>query len=234
MKVILDHTHNEAANIRTFWFKPERKVHYNAGQYTELTIPHENPDERGIKHWFTLSSSPTNKLLSITTKFAGKYASTFKKTLWHLPIGTQLHMADPMGDFVLPKDASIPLVFVAGGIGTTPFHSMIQWLKDTGERRNIHLIYGANRLEEVAFRPLFESYVNNFQILLKVPATGWQGQTGSLSADKILELAGPIANNMLYLSGPEPMVKKFEKDLLAKGVERHQVVVDDFPGYIDI
>ncbi len=234
MKVILDHTEDEALNIRTFWFKPERDFDYTAGQYTELTVRHDNPDDRGIKHWFTISSSPTDQLLSITTKLASEHPSTFKQTLWQLPKGTELNWADAMGDFVLPKDSSVPLIFVAGGIGVTPFHSMIKWLKDSGEQRNIHLIYGANRLEEVAFQPLFESSVKKFELLLKEPPPDWHGKTGSLSADKILELVGSTNGKMLYLSGPEPMIKTFEKDLLAKGIERHRLVIDDFPGYTSI
>src|SRR4051812_27426879 len=103
MQVTLDHSKDEAANIRTFFFKPESAVQYTAGQYIELTVPHDNPDERGTKHWFTLSSSPTDEFLTITTKFAGDKSSTFKKSLFGLEPGTKLHMSEPMGDFVLPK-----------------------------------------------------------------------------------------------------------------------------------
>ncbi len=234
MHVTLDGTNDEADHIRTFWFKPEQAMHYNAGQYTELTLPHHNPDERGIKHWFTLSSSPTEKRVSITTKLAVDHPSTFKQALWQLPIGTKLHMAEAMGDFVLPKDKTIPLVFVAGGIGVTPFHSMIKYLIDSGEKRDIHLIYAANRLDEVAFRPMLEAYVDKFQMLLGEPPADWRGESGHLSADKILELVGDYKDKRIFLSGPEPMVKQFERDLLAKGLENHQVIVDDFPGYIDI
>ncbi len=234
MQVILDHTQDEALNIRTFWFKPKQPLRYTAGQYTELTVPHDHPDERGIKHWFTISSSPTDKLLSITTKFNTERSSTFKRALWALPMGTQLHWADAMGDFVLPKDKTIPLVLVAGGIGVTPFHSMVKWLTDTGEKRRIQLIYGARVPEEVAFRPLLESYADPLQIVLSEPAPNWTGEKGRLSAAKILELAPNTGKQMYYLSGPEPMIKTFEKDLLKKGLGRHQVVIDDFPGYTTI
>ncbi len=234
MKVTLDHHEDIADHIRTFWFKPERVVSYSAGQYTELTVPHDQPDERGVKHWFTLSSSPSNKLLSITTKFAGDKSSTFKKALWKLKPGTSLHMADPMGDFVLPKDKSIPLVFVAGGIGVTPFHSMVQWLVDTKEKRDIQLIYGANYLGEVVFRPLFEEYGLTLTIVLKNPSASWQGAKGGLSASKILELAGKSQKKTFYLSGPEPMVEVFEKELLNNNVDKHRLVTDFFPGYTEI
>src|SRR5687767_16013481 len=110
MNVTFDHIEDIAANIKTFWFKPERPVRYTAGQFTEIYLPHPNADERGQKHWFTVSSSPTDPMVSITTKFALDRSSTFKQTLRALEPGTKLHLADPMGDFVLPKDKNIPLV----------------------------------------------------------------------------------------------------------------------------
>src|SRR5258708_897456 len=113
-------------NVKTFWFQPPKGFTYTAGQFIELYIPHDNPDERGIKHWFTLSSSPTEPLISITTKYAGKKSSTFKQHLFVLKPGAELYAVEPMGDFVLPQDKSIPLIFVAGGIGVTPFRSMVK------------------------------------------------------------------------------------------------------------
>ncbi len=63
MKVHFDHTTKEAENISTFYFKPEKPVDYTSGQFTRLNLPHDNPDDRGAKRWFTLSSSPTEPLL---------------------------------------------------------------------------------------------------------------------------------------------------------------------------
>jgi ferredoxin-NADP reductase len=84
MKITLDYTENIAKNIQTFWFKPDKPVRYVAGQFIELTLPHDNPDKRGIKRWFTLSSSPTEPLISITTKHAENIVSSFKQNLFNL------------------------------------------------------------------------------------------------------------------------------------------------------
>ena len=124
VKVIFEKSYHEAENIVTFFFKPEQSVQYTAGQFVELTIPHNNPDKRGIKRWLTLSSSPKQALLSITTKFAST-SSSYKTALLKLEPGTELNMSSPIGDFVLPKLSQTPLIFVAGGIGITPFHSML-------------------------------------------------------------------------------------------------------------
>jgi len=233
MRAILDHTEDVAAHIRTFWFKPDHSVRYIAGQFTELYLPHDNHDDRGIKRWFTLSSSPTDQLLSITTKFVPEGGSTFKQTLYDLPLGTSVILADPMGDFVLPKDKTIPLVFVAGGIGVTPMHSMIKWLVDTGEKRPVTLLYAAGHVDEIAFAPLFKKYLGKRYVpIVKEPARTWRGQTGGLDAARILALAPDDGKALYYISGPEPMVEAFSKDLHTAGVPKHRVVGDFFPGYL--
>ena len=234
MKVVLDHSRDEAANIRTFYFKPAKPVHYTAGQYIQLTVPHPHPDKRGVKHWFTLSSSPTDELLSITTKFAGDKSSTFKKTLFKLAPGTELNMADPMGDFVLPKLIQTPLVFVAGGIGITPFHSILEWLAATGESRPIKLLYGVNNEDEIIFQDTFDRVNQHVTIVVSNPSAAWGGERGQLSAELILGLEKPSEDTLIYVSGPEPMVEKLAKDLRQAGLPRHQVVTDAFLNYSDI
>lgn len=231
MNVTFDRTEDVAHNIKTFWFKPERRVRYTAGQFTEIYLPHDNADNRGIRRWFTLSSSPTDGAISITTKFASHRSSTFKQHLRELQPGAPLKLADPMGDFVLPKDPTIPIVFVAGGMGITPMHSMVKWLKDTGEKRNIHLIYAVTEEDELAFVPLFKEYRLKFTPVVKTPQPGHTGETGSLTTDRILQLAPDDGKSLIYLSGPEPMVETFYKEMPLRGTSKDRLVTDYFPGY---
>jgi glycine betaine catabolism B len=231
MNVVFNHSEDTARNIRTFWFKPEKPVRYIAGQFTEIYLPHDDPDDRGIRRWFTISGSPTDGMVSITTKFASHQSSTFKQTLSKLTPGMPLKLADPMGDFVLPKDPSIPIVFVAGGMGITPMHSMVKWLKDTNEKRDIHLIYAATEEDELAFVPLFKEYGLKFTPVVKTPKGKWEGERGSMSVDRILQLAPDDGKYRLYLSGPEPITEAFYKELKAKGFSEDRQVTDYFPGY---
>jgi ferredoxin-NADP reductase len=232
MKATLDHIEDTAANIKTFWFKPASPVRYEAGQFTELYLPHENPDDRGIKRWFTISSSPTDPLISITTKFATDRSSTFNQTLLQLKPGTELMFADPMGDFVLPKDKTLPLLFVAGGIGVTPIHSMIKYLSDTREQRDIQLLYAAHHDNELAFKELFENYkLRDLSYVIHRPSPAWKGEVGSLTPERILQAIHGSPDMIIYLSGPEPMVELFDKELKAAGINKHRLVTDFFPGY---
>ena len=233
MQVKLDHTEPVAKNIISFHFKPERPLRHTAGQFIELTIPHPNPDKRGIKHWFTVSASPSEELPAITTKFPpeGSQTSTFKQALRNLKPGDEILMSDPMGDFVLPKDKTTPLVFIAGGIGVTPFRSIIRWLHDNQEQRTIQLLYAANSIEEVAFRDLFNDYGLPVTIILTEPPANWEGESGRLSAEKILELAPDVDKKLYYLSGPEPMVEALIADLEKAGVDKRRLIGDYFPNY---
>jgi|SRR3989344_5638211 len=231
MVFTLVRTHQENYNITTFWFKPEKPLAYTAGQFIEMYLPHDKPDERGIKHWFTLSSSPSEELVSITTKYAGDKTSTFKKTLFSLKIGAKVKIVEPMGDFVLPKDKSIPLIFVAGGMGITPFHSIIKWLNNANEKREITLLYTVNAPRDFIFIDLFKYYGVNLIQMISGADPDWHGKVGRLSATKILELIGKPDNKLIYVSGPEPMVETIGKDLHEQGVHSEQLVLDFFPGY---
>lgn len=231
MRATLDRVETTATNIKTFWFKPERNPRQIAGQFTELYLPHADTDDRGDKRWFTLSNSPTEPLLSITTKFAGDSSSSFKKQLFALQPGAVVSLADPMGDFVLPKDSSVPLVFVAGGIGVTPIHSMVKYLADHDEKRDITLFYAVNHEDELAFTSLFAAYPMRFVPIVREPSSSWQGQTGLLESERVLDALQASPESLVYLSGPEPMIKALATQLQQNGVNKRRIVTDFFPGY---
>jgi ferredoxin-NADP reductase len=231
MQVVFDHHQDEAKNIRTFYFKPETPLKYTAGQYIELALPHANPDNRGQKRWFTLSSSPTDDLLSITTKFAAEHGSTFKKTLRQLQPGNKVSMIGPMGDFVLPKLLQTPLVFVAGGIGITPFHSMLSWLTAYNEERPITMLYGVNSEDEIVFQETLDSANQHVTIVVANPSPAWGGERGRITAELIMGIGAPSEERLVYVSGPEPMTESLSKDLIRSGLNKQQLVLDEFPNY---
>lgn len=226
MQVQFDHTETVAKNIKTFWFKPSLSITYQAGQYTQISLHHQDTDDRGDKRWFTLSSSPTEPLISITTKFSSP-GSSFKRNLAQLKPGTKLNLADPMGDFVLPKDESIPLIFVAGGIGITPMRSMIKWLNDNHKNRHIDLIYAVSTQTELAFIPLLKAYCHSITTLSRDQV----GEKANLTAPKIINLTKPTPNSLIYLSGPEPMIETLVEQFKSTSIKPDQLVTDYFPGY---
>jgi len=221
MYATLEYIETITPTIRTFWFRPEQPVRYVAGQFTELYLPHDNADDRGIRRWFTLSSSPTEELLGITTRLSAEKHSSFKQQLVALAPGSRLHLADPMGDFVLPKDPNIPIIFVAAGLGITPVRSMIKWLHDRGEQRNVKLLF-ATPPDEIAFSKLFDTYKLDFRPITK-------DSRQHLTAESIHLLAGNDA--LIYISGPEELVEILYKQLKRLGIDPSRLVADYFPGY---
>lgn len=224
MKVMFDHAEQESANIKTFFFKPNRPVNYVAGQFTELTLPGAG------RHWFTLSSAPDDSLLTITTKI-GTPPSLFKQTLWALQPGEKVTMAEPMGDFVLPKDTARPLIFVAAGMGITPFHSICRHLANTHEERPIRFFYAVARERDLIFLDTFDKLGLHVTIFVTEPTAAWGGERGRITADQIINLGQPTTDSLIYLAGPEPMVEQLRQDLINKKIASEQIVGDYFPGY---
>ncbi|HKR81737.1 MAG TPA: FAD-dependent oxidoreductase [Candidatus Saccharimonadales bacterium] len=231
MNIIFDHREQIAPCIYTFYFRSEKPVQYVAGQYAEFYLPHGGHDARGEHRWFTLSSMPDEPLLAMTTKFAQSDGSSFKRQLRALKPGAQLGMTEPMGDFVLPKDPRVPVVFVVGGIGITPVRSMIAWLHARGESRPLQLVYAARRPKDLVFTNLFEAYGLHASPILTNPDGDWQGHTGHLNARHLLEVTGDSKGKLFYFSGPEPMVEALVAELKQHSVEPYQIVLDYFPGY---
>lgn len=232
MHVTFEHVDYEADHIGTFYFKPEKPLNYTAGQFIELTLPHVDTDDRRDKRWFTLSSSPTDELLSITTKFPATKPSSFKKALRNLKPGTEVSISDPMGDFVLPRLIQTPLIFVAAGIGVTPFHSILNWLAATGEQRPIRMLYAVDSEDDIIFQPTFDKAGQHVTVLVDRPSDAWGGERGKLTAEKILGLEQPSDDALVYVSGPEPIIEQLEKDLRKAGLKQHQLVLDFFPNYL--
>jgi ferredoxin-NADP reductase len=227
MKARLHHIEPVADGVVTFWLTPERPLHYLAGQYVEIFLPHDNPDSRGEHRWFSLSSSPTEPLLGITAKFEQTNGSSFKQALRSLRPGAVFTLSDPLGDFVVPKDPTIPLVFIAAGIGITPIRSIVQWLTDKQDERQVQLVYITPKSADMLFLPLFQAYPG----LLLIPLHTREALQDKLSAAGILGRIGKPDEKLIYLSGPQPLIEDLWESLQQLGITRDQLVLDYFPGY---
>jgi ferredoxin-NADP reductase len=231
VRIIFDHAEVVKPGINTFYFRPEGRLRYEPGQFIELYLPHTDFDERGERREFSLSSSPHEPLIAITTNFDFENGSTFKRELRKLKPGEAVAVNEPMGDFVLPKDTSIPLVFVAAGIGSAPYASIVKSLLASDERRTIQLIYSVSRPDDFLFMDEWQAYGLDFVPIVTRPDAAWAGLTGRLDAARIIELAGPLPQKLTYLAGPQSMIEPIFNDLLATGLTRSQVLLDYFSGY---
>lgn len=230
MRARFDHAEQFAPQIWTYYFEPLQPMPYVAGQFVELHLPHESSDTRGTMRHFTLSSSPHEKLLAVTTTFAAQ-SSSFKRSMQALKPGEEVVITAAMGDFVLPKDTRLPLVMTGIGMGVTPLVSMIRWLTHTGEQRDIQLLYAARTPQDLIFRPIFEHKNIAFTPIVSAPDKTWHGETGRLDAARILELTGDPDDKLFYVAGLEHAVETIAHDLKRLGINDNSLVVDYFHGY---
>lgn len=210
---------------------------YQPGQYIELLPKFGSMDERGEKRWFTLSSSPTEPQLTITTRHVKTRPSSFKNALFSLKAGDEISIKGPSGDFLLPTDDR-HIIWIAGGIGVTPFRSQAKYLLDNDLKQSITLIHSNRTMADIIFSELFaqaQKQLPEFQLIQTLtdesPAN-WTGQIGLIS-DQMIKSAGDINSSHIYLSGPEPMVDAFKPRLLALGAQEKLLHQDWFPGYKD-
>ena len=223
--------------IMTFTFPRPPGFTHRLGQYMEWTLPLSKGDSRGTRRYFSIASSPTEGDLMIAARFNHK-PSRYKSEMARMERGDPIIAGELGGDFVLPKDPRIPLAFVAGGIGITPFRSMIKYLVDTGERRDIVLLYSSAVEGEIVFRDVFDEAKR--QLGLKAVYTltdlsrvrqDWCGQRGPINAEMVRKEIPAFTERRYFVSGPPGMVSAIVKLLWSAGVPRRQVRTDSFLGY---
>lgn len=205
--------------IYSFYFKVSSTFDYIAGQFIELSLTDNSHDNRGGKRWFSLSSSPSEDLLSITTRLVTKN-STFKQRLFKLSAGDIVGISQPMGDFVLPKNPKSKLVFVAIGIGITPFRSMIKFFNDRSETRDITLFYSSNSSDNFIFKNEIKS---PFIELILV--------NEKINIDLLLRKIDPETKTKVFIAGPEKAVEQLANQLEINGIEKKHISVDFFHNY---
>lgn len=230
MRAFFEYSESVAPEIFTFWFRPENNFAYLPGQITDVRLPHTSMDERGDTRWFTLSSAPSEPLLGITMKLP-EPGSSYKRAIRALHPGDAVHFSEPIGDFVLPKNPDIPLLFVVGGIGVAGIRSLVKQLVDSGERRTVRLLYGVHDERELAYLDLFESYDMRRTVLVSRPTTEWQGQTGRITSQLVLDALAEQPKSLVFLTGPKRMIVQLLHELKQAGVQDYQLVIDYYPGY---
>jgi ferredoxin-NADP reductase len=227
-----------APDTYDFLFAPVRKFAFAPGQYMEWTLGHSDPDSRGNRRYFTLASSPTEDTLRLGVKF-NQNSSTFKKSLLSLDLNHEIVASHLAGDFVLPRDRHQKCVLIAGGIGITPFRSMIKYLLDTHQRRPIVLFYVNKTVNDIVYQDVFDQARQELGIKTIYTVTdprslpaAWKGKVGHISPRLIQAEVPDYADCIFYLSGPRGMVGSFKELLGRLNVKGAHIKTDFFPGLV--
>jgi ferredoxin-NADP reductase len=226
-----------AEGTMAFYFGKPAGFHFAGGQSIDLTLidPPET-DAEGDTRAFSLAGAPYEAALMVATRMRD---TAFKRVLKTLPLGSQAQMQGPFGSMTLHRKVDRPAVILAGGIGITPFRSMLgQALRDnTGHR--LFLFYANRRPEDAAFLAELQQWAGqhpNFTLVATMTSRGksttpWDGETGYINKHMLVKYVGDLAEPIYYLAGPPGLVAAMRDMLSDAGVEDDEVNSEDFSGY---
>ncbi len=236
MRIRLKERRSEATEFISFVFDlGGQPFEYQPGQYVFYELDAlDFPDERGNRRHFTISSSPTEKgILMFTTRMRG---SGFKETLRHAPLGYEINIGTPLGHFVMPEDEIRRHVFIAGGIGITPYRSMLRFAVDTKKPIDGVLLYFSHSSADIVFAQELEEIARQMPTLslvhvLSDPEAGWKGEKGRLNEALLRKWAPHPDRQLFWISGPPPMVTAYKELVKQTGVGDEAIRTDSFAGY---
>ncbi len=179
-------------------------------------------------HPFTISSSPTRDKISITVKSVGDFTSKIKDT----KTSDQAYIDEPYGVLSFLNYDEKNLVFIAGGIGITPFISMLRYVYDKKLEKNIILIWGNKTSDDIAFKDeleMLESKIPSFKVVhVMSNQNDWQGEKGFIDSEKLKKYIKDFQNSQFFVCGPPIMMKKVIKALKELGVSNRKIHYERF------
>ncbi len=226
-----------AEGTMEFSLKRPSGFEYQAGQTIDLTLinPPET-DAEGNTRTFSLVSAPQEPDLTIATRMRD---SAFKRVVKDMPEGSELSVEGPFGSFLLHENANRPAVFLAGGIGITPFHSMIADATARSLPHKLFLFFSNRRPEDAAFLDdfvAFEKQNPHFTLVatmtdMEKSARTWDGEQGYIDAAMLARHLPADAHAIYYLAGPQGMVTAMRTMLTESGVSNDDIRFEEFAGY---
>lgn len=226
----------EVANgTMAFHFEKPEGFEFRAGQFADYTLidPPET-DEEGNTRGFSLVQAPFEGELVAATRMRD---TAFKRVLRDLPIGTEVKLDAPYGDFTLHKTETTPAVFLIGGIGVTPVRSMIAQAIHDKTSHKILLLHSSRTPEDLPYRADFEEFAEQNPNFTYVPVASasapddWNGERGRVNADIINKYVPDLSTPIFYLSGPDGMVKAMRQLLIDTGANEDNIRTEEFDGY---
>ncbi|MGH8679081.1 MAG: FAD-dependent oxidoreductase, partial [Burkholderiales bacterium] len=193
-------------------------------------------DAQSTRHTFSIVSAPFQGELVVATRMRD---SAFKRAFKSMSIGSPAKLEGPFGSLTLHKDRARPAVFIAGGIGITPFMSMLRQAAKDRSPQPLYLVYSNRRPEDAAFFAELQDLERenrNFRMLapmtdMSKSARKWDGETGLVNADLLKRFVGGLAAPVYYVVGPPAMVKAMQETLSQAGVDGEDIRIEEFYGY---
>ena len=225
-----------AAGTMRAIFELEDAFSFQAGQTCDITLPSPKYlDEHGNARTFSIASSPADlPRLMFATRSSN---SAFKRSLAESAPGTEADVDGPYGSFTLHKNTAKPAVFFAGGIGITPFRSIIKDATERGLQHDLTLFYSNRTPDSTAFLPDLEEWGQRNRHLTLVPTITdnvdihtWKYQKGMIDA-AFLQGRLPVGEAIYYAAGPAVFVTAMRQALERLGADPDNIRTEEFPGY---
>ena len=226
-----------AEQTMSFRFAKPTDWSYRAGQFVDVTLidPSET-DAEGNTRGFSISSAPREDVITVTTRLRD---TAFKRVLRQVPLGTDVKVEGPFGDLRL-HHAARPAVLLAGGIGITPFRSILVETIGGGSLPYRIVLFHANRRpEDAAFadelRALDRTEPNLTFVATMTAMAGstqaWSGERGHIDAAMLGRHLRGVSSPIFYIAGPAGMVQALRTMLVVSGVDEDDIRTEEFTGY---
>ena len=226
-----------AERTMAFDFEKPPGFTFRAGQFLELTLvdPPEN-DEEGNVRAFSIASAPHEEVLTVATRVRD---TAFKRVLKNAPLGSAVQIEGPFGDLVLHNNPARPAVLLAGGIGITPFRSIVLRAAEEKLPHRIFLLYANRRPEDAPFLEELRNLEHrnpNYKLVATMTepeksSRPWRGETGRIDGKMLSKHVNVQGQPIYYIAGPAAMLNGLRAMLNAAGMDDDDIRAEEFSGY---
>jgi ferredoxin-NADP reductase len=226
-----------AEGTMAFHFEKPPGFDFKPGQSADLTLlnPPETDSEGNVRT-FSIASAPFEDKLMFATRMRD---TAFKRSLKKVPLETVVKMDSAMGSFTLHKNSAKPAVFLAGGIGITPFSSIVRQAGHDRAPHNLYLFYSNRRPEDALFVEVLQNLEKTnpkfrfIATMTEMPRSKktWKGETARINREMLSKYLNDLRGPIYYIAGPPIMVSGMRKMLVGSGVDEDDIRTDEFAGY---
>src|SRR5512141_2752527 len=225
-----------AEGTMAFHFEKPSGFKFKAGQFADVTLtdPPE-ADAEGNTRTFSIASPPFENELVFTTRMRD---TAFKRSLKKLPLATEVQIGAAAGSFTLHKNRAKPAVFLAGGIGITPFLSIVRQADRDRLPHKLYLFYSNRRPEDAAFLDTLRTLEKtnpNFRLICTMTEMSksekeWKGETVPINQEMLSRHLALLQGPIYYAAGPPAMGAGMKEMLVSAGVDEDDIRTEDFAG----
>jgi ferredoxin-NADP reductase len=220
-----------------FHFAKPEGFQFKPGQTIDLTLinPAETDAEGNIRT-FSIACAPEDGDLLVATRMRD---TAFKRVLRAAPLDLEVGLEGPMGSFTLHNNPAKAAVFLAGGIGITPFSSIVRHATRAKLPHQLYLFYSNRRPEDAPFMNVLSELTGmnpNFHFIPTMSAmerstAQWSGETGLINKEMLLRHLPALQGPIYYIAGPPAMVTAMRQMLTAASVDEDDIRTEEFAGY---